>query len=58
MSFGLYLVGYLILIGGLGYGAKLLHVPTQWIVVGTIVLAGLGIVSGVKATRQRDPPTP
>lgn len=56
MSFGIYLAGYLILIGGLAYGAILMHVPTQWIVVGGIVLAGLGIVTGVKATRQRDPP--
>jgi hypothetical protein len=56
MSFGLYILGYVVLIGGLGYGATLLHIPTQWIVVGAIVLAGLGIVSGVKATRQKDSP--
>lgn len=54
MSFGLYLVGYLILIGGLTYGATLMHVPTHWIVVGVIVLTGLGIVTGVKATRSKD----
>jgi hypothetical protein len=54
MSFGLYVIGYLILIGGLTYGAVLLHVPIRWITVGAIVLAGLGIVSGVKATRQKD----
>jgi hypothetical protein len=29
--------------------------PTHWIVVGAIVLLGAGILSGVKATRQRDP---
>jgi hypothetical protein len=28
--------------------------PTQWIVVGAIVLIGVGILSGVKATRQKD----
>ena len=27
MSFGLYAIGILILIGGLAYGAHLLHVP-------------------------------
>lgn len=54
MSFGLYLVGYLIVIGGLTYGAMLMHVPTHWIVVGGIVLTGLAIVTGVKATRSRD----
>ncbi len=55
MSFGLYLVGFLIVIGGLIYGAVLLHVPAQWIAVGAIVLVGLGILTGVQTTRQKDP---
>ncbi|MFI5072428.1 MAG: hypothetical protein ACHP8A_16215 [Terriglobales bacterium] len=54
MSFGLYATGFAILIIGLIYGAVLLHVPTHWIVVGAILLLGAGILSGVKATRQRD----
>lgn len=54
MSFGLYLVGFLVLIGGLIYGATIMHISTQWIVVGSIVLLGLGILTGVKATRQKD----
>lgn len=54
MSFGIYIVGFLILLGGLVYAAAILHVPTQWIVVGAIVLAGAGILTGVKATRQKD----
>jgi len=56
MSFGLYAIGFVILIGGLAYGAHLAHVPQHWIVVGAIVLLGLGIVTGVTATRQKDPP--
>ena len=55
MSFGIYIVGFLLVIGGLIYAATLMHVPAHWIVVGAIVLAGAGILSGVKATRQRDP---
>ena len=55
MSFGLYAMGFAILIGGLIYAAHLMHMPTHWIVVGAIVLLGLGILSGVKATRQKDP---
>jgi hypothetical protein len=54
MSFGLYAIGFSILTIGLIYGAFLLHLPTHWIVVGAIVLLGIGILSGVKATRQRD----
>ena len=56
MNFVLYLTGFLILIGGLIYGAVLLHVPRQWISVGTIVLIGLAILKGVQHTRQKDPP--
>jgi hypothetical protein len=54
VSFGLYILGYLIVICGLAYGAVLMHVATHWIVVGGIVLTGLAIVTGVKATRSRD----
>jgi hypothetical protein len=56
MSFGIYAAGFAILIAGLMYGAYLVHVPGQWIAVGAIVLLGLGILMGVKATRQKDPP--
>ncbi|MBP6705500.1 MAG: hypothetical protein KA385_18450 [Vicinamibacteria bacterium] len=56
MSFGLYILGYFILIGGLIYGATLMHIPNQWIVVGAIVMVGLAVLSGVATTRQKDPP--
>ena len=55
MSFGLYLVGGVILISGLVYGAVIMQVPTRWIVTGAIVSLGLAILTGVKATRQKDP---
>jgi hypothetical protein len=55
MSFGFYTPAFAILIGGLISGIHLMHVPAHWTVVGSIVLLGLGIPSGVKATRQRDP---
>jgi len=55
MSFGVYAIGFAIMIGGLIYGARLMHVPTHWIAVGAIILLGVGILSGVKATRQKDP---
>ena len=56
MSFAIYVVGALVLIGGLVYGANLMHIPSQWIVVGTLVILGLAILSGVQSTRQKDPP--
>jgi hypothetical protein len=55
MSFGIYAAGFAILIGGLAYAAHLMRMPTHWIIAGVIVMAGMGILSAVKATRQKDP---
>jgi hypothetical protein len=55
MSFGIYAAGYAIVICGLIYAAHLMHIPTQWITAGALVLLGIGILSAVKATRQKDP---
>lgn len=55
MSFAIYIIGFLILLAGLIYGAVLIHLPTHWIVVLATVLVGLGVLTGVKNTRQKDP---
>jgi hypothetical protein len=55
MSFTIYLVGYCVLILGLALGAHMLHMAPRWIGVGVLILAGMGILSGVARTRQRDP---
>jgi hypothetical protein len=57
VSFGMYMIGYIILIVGLAIGAHLLHVPPRWIAVGVICMMGIGILTGVTTTRHRDPPT-
>lgn len=54
MSFGIYAIGFVIMLAGVIYGAYLMHIPTHWIAVGALVLLGAGILSGVKATRRRD----
>jgi hypothetical protein len=56
-SFMLYVLGCIVLLGGLGYGAYLLHVPHTWIIVGGLVIVGLGIMSAVTRTKRRDPPS-
>jgi hypothetical protein len=57
MSFGIYIVGFLIMIAGLGFGAHLLGVPPRWIGVGVVTMLGLGILLAVTTTRHRDPST-
>ena len=54
MSFWIYVVGFLILISGLIYGAVILHVAPHWIAAGAIVLLGQAILKGVQATRGKD----
>jgi len=55
MSFGIYLVGFIVLTIGLALGANLMHVPGKWIGVGVVVMTGLGILLAVTTTRHRDP---
>ena len=54
MSFGLYVLGYVIVIIGAAYLLHLAHVPQHWIIGLVVVLVGAGIVTGVKNTRQKD----
>ncbi len=55
-AFTLYVIGFVALLCGLGYGAYLLNVPNTWIGVGALVLIGLGVMSAVSHTKQRDEP--
>jgi hypothetical protein len=44
-SIALYLIGFLVLIGGLAMAASLLGVSQTWIAVGVIILIGIMIIS-------------
>jgi hypothetical protein len=55
MSFGIYMIGFIIVIIGLSIGAHMMHVPPAWIGVGVLVMVGFGLLSGVTHTRRRDP---
>jgi len=55
MSFGLHSIGVALVIAGLIYAAYLVHMPGHWIIVCAVVLLGVGILTGVKATREKDP---
>ena len=55
-AFGLYVIGFLVLLCGLIYAAWLVHIPQTWIVVGTLIVVGIGVMSAVSHTKRRDPP--
>lgn len=54
MSFALYLVGFALVIGGIAWALNLMGVPALYIGIACVILAGLGIMSGVARTRTRD----
>lgn len=55
MSFGLYVLGTIILVGGVLYVCHLAHMPAHWTAAIGIVLLGAGIMGAVSSTRQKDP---
>lgn len=58
MSVALYFVGFLVLIAGLAWAASLLGVPSTWIIIGAVVLAGIAILAIAGSVERREPPPP
>lgn len=54
MSFGVSALGYAVLIGAIVYAAHLMHLDRSWIIGTTLLFVGLGVVSGVQNTRDKD----
>ena len=50
-----YLLGTLLVVAGLAYGASKVGVSSTWIIVGALVIIGLGLMGGIVKTRQKDP---
>ena len=55
-AFMIYAMGFIVMLAGLVYGATLLHLPQNWIIVGGLVIAGLGVMMGVSLNKQPDKP--
>ncbi|MEX2152366.1 MAG: hypothetical protein WD825_03455 [Gemmatimonadaceae bacterium] len=55
-SFTTYVIGFIILVLGLGIAAFLLDVPPVWITVGVIVALGIGVITATSRTKMKDPP--
>lgn len=58
MSFALYVLGFLVLIGGVAWALATLGVATLWIGIISVILFGLGVITGVTRTRSKDLPAP
>ena len=55
MSFALYLIGFTVFIGGVAWALVTAGVATHYIAIACVILAGLGILTGVTRTRGKDP---
>lgn len=54
MSFGLYILGFSFVIGGISWGLVIAGVKTSYIVITSIILLGIAILTGVTRTRGKD----
>ena len=54
MSFALYIIGFLIFIAGVAWALTVAGVPQLYIIIACVIMAGLGIFTGVSKTRTKD----
>jgi len=55
VRFFAYILGFLLLIGGLAWAAIELGAPQLWVMIGSMILLGIGIISGASRTRIQRP---
>ena len=48
----IYLLGVVIVVGALAYGAYMLHAPPAWIAIGALIVIGFGIMGAVSKTQR------
>ena len=56
MSFALYIIGFLIVIGGVAWALVTAGVSTVYVMITCVILLGIGILSAVTHTRSKDRP--
>jgi len=54
-NFFVYMIGVLLVVGALAYGASLLGLGSTWIAVVAIAALGLGLMGAIVKTRQKEP---
>ena len=55
MSFALYVVGFLIFIGGVAWALITAGVKPLYVAIACVIMLGIGILTGVTHTRSKDP---
>ncbi len=55
MRFFAYILGFLLLIGRLAWGAIEMGAPHLWVMIGSMILLGIGIITGANRARVNRP---
>ncbi len=56
MSFMLYIIGLVLLIGGVGWALVAAGVSSTYVGIACLIIAGIGVMMAVSRTRLKDPP--
>lgn len=54
MSFAIYFVGLLLLVGGIAWGLTVAGVSTVYVGIACLIVLGIGIMMAVSRTRTKD----
>jgi hypothetical protein len=54
-NFFVYMIGVVLVVGALAYGASLLGLSSTWIAIVAIAGLGLGLMGAIVKTRQKEP---
>lgn len=55
MSFALFLIGLLLLVGGIAWGLSVAGLAPVYIGIACLIVLGLGVMAAVSRTRSKDP---
>jgi hypothetical protein len=53
-NFIVYMIGVILLVGALSYGANLMGLSSTWIAVIAVAALGLGLMGAIVKTRQKE----
>jgi len=54
-NFFVYMIGVILVVAALAYGASLAGLGSAWIMVLALVVLGLGVMGAIVKTRQKEP---
>ena len=54
-NFFVYMIGVVLVVGALAYGATLLGLSSTWVAIIAIAAVGLGLMGAIVKTRQKEP---